>query len=185
MQIMSEEQAETKPKVENANVINLVVKDQDGEVHFKVCLTMDWPCPLNAELPTKSIRRYFLLILQGLETLIICWCFRAQVKPHTAMQRIMDAYAQKKGVEAKEIRFLFDGTRVRPEMTPQGLDMEVGPVQRAPALIINMRLIPGRGSLIHFLAFAGRRCDRRCSGASLTLHSLVRHLLDLVEHGGR
>ena len=34
---MSEDQAETKPKVENAAaVINLVVKDSEGEVHFKV-----------------------------------------------------------------------------------------------------------------------------------------------------
>ena len=31
---MGDEQ-ETKPKVEAPNVINLVVKDTDGEVHFK------------------------------------------------------------------------------------------------------------------------------------------------------
>ena len=48
-----------------------------------------------------------------------------QVKPHTQMKRIMDAYAQKKAIDANQIRFLYDGNRLQPDQTPTELEMEV------------------------------------------------------------
>ena len=51
-----------------------------------------------------------------------------QVKPHTKMSRIMNAYADKKSYEVNQIRFLYDGKRLAAEMTPEELEMEDGDV---------------------------------------------------------
>lgn len=47
------------------------------------------------------------------------------MKTHTKMERIMEAYATKKAVQAREIRFLYDGHRLANNDTPTSLDMEV------------------------------------------------------------
>lgn len=44
------------------------------------------------------------------------------------MQRIMNAYADKKSYEVNQIRFLYDGRRLTDQMTPEELDMEDGDV---------------------------------------------------------
>ena len=112
---MAEEQ-ETKPKVEEAVIINLVVKDQEGEVHFKARFR---PGPSTAG---KVAWKYFCSgFLMSAPTPV-------QVKPHTKMQRIMNAYADKKSYEVNQIRFLYDGRRLTDQMTPEELDMEDGDV---------------------------------------------------------
>lgn len=41
-----------------------------------------------------------------------------KVKTHTKFQKIMEAYAGKRSVDATAIRFLYDGQRLAPESTP-------------------------------------------------------------------
>ncbi|OQR83475.1 small ubiquitin-like modifier (SUMO), partial [Thraustotheca clavata] len=47
-----------------------------------------------------------------------------KVKPHTKMEKIFTAYAQRKGVPAAALRFLLDGTRIVGEQTPKMLELE-------------------------------------------------------------
>ena len=45
-------------------------------------------------------------------------------KPHTAMGKLMNAFATRQGVNIKTVRFLFDGERIREDQTPQQLGLE-------------------------------------------------------------
>jgi len=47
-----------------------------------------------------------------------------KVKRTTQFSKVMTAYCKKVGAEAESVRFLFDGTRIRPDQTPAELDME-------------------------------------------------------------
>ncbi|OQR82913.1 small ubiquitin-like modifier (SUMO) [Achlya hypogyna] len=47
-----------------------------------------------------------------------------KVKPHTKMEKIFSAYAQRKGVPVSALRFLLDGTRIAPDQTPKMLELE-------------------------------------------------------------
>lgn len=49
-----------------------------------------------------------------------------QVKATTKFSKIFDAYAGKKGIEAANIKFLYDGQRIRDHQTPAELGIEVG-----------------------------------------------------------
>ena len=55
--------------------------------------------------------------------------------------RIMDAYADKKSLDANQIRFLYDGKRLTVDNTPEGLDMEDGDV--IDAVLVGGTLLPG------------------------------------------
>lgn len=82
----AEGQAETQPKVEKGEPINVIVKDQHGhELHFKVRKT-------------------------------------------TKFEKIMQAYCQKKCHQMNQLRFLYDGERVKPDQSPQDVDMEDGDI---------------------------------------------------------
>ena len=70
-----------------------------------------------------------------------------QVKPHTNMQRIMDAYADKKSLDVSQIRFLYDGTRLTGDKTPQGLDMEDGDV--IDAVLVGVLCLPSVHAEVH------------------------------------
>ena len=48
------------------------------------------------------------------------------VKKTTRLNKVFDAYAQRRGVNVMTLRFLFDGQRVLSDATPQDLDMEDG-----------------------------------------------------------
>ena len=39
-----------------------------------------------------------------------------KVKKETKMQKIMDAYASRRGISASSLRFMLDGERVQPEV---------------------------------------------------------------------
>ena len=45
-------------------------------------------------------------------------------KPHTQMKKLMNAYAERMGVQLRSIRFLFDGERVQETQTPKDLGLE-------------------------------------------------------------
>jgi len=47
-----------------------------------------------------------------------------KVKKTTTFSKVMHAYCKKVGAEIENLRFLFDGQRLRPEQTPADLDME-------------------------------------------------------------
>lgn len=47
-----------------------------------------------------------------------------KVKRTTPFSKIMSAYCKKVGQDLENVRFLFDGQRVKPENTPAELEME-------------------------------------------------------------
>ena len=47
-----------------------------------------------------------------------------KVKKDTKMQKIMDAYAARKGVQTMALRFALDGDRIKPDDTPKMLELE-------------------------------------------------------------
>jgi len=47
-----------------------------------------------------------------------------KVKKTTSFAKVMNAYCKKVGADPEQVRFLFDGQRLRSEQTPQDLDME-------------------------------------------------------------
>jgi len=47
-----------------------------------------------------------------------------KIKRKTPMRKLISAYCQKQGLEQTSVRFLFDGTPIAPESTPDQLDMQ-------------------------------------------------------------
>jgi small ubiquitin-related modifier len=47
-----------------------------------------------------------------------------KVKKTTRMEKVFNAYAQRKGVNAGALRFLLDGQRINGDQTPKLLDLE-------------------------------------------------------------
>ncbi len=47
-----------------------------------------------------------------------------RVKKTTKMQKIFDAYAQRRGIAAGSLRFLMDGERIQPDQTPKMLELD-------------------------------------------------------------
>merc|ERR1712166_460076 len=47
-----------------------------------------------------------------------------KVKKSTQFSKVMSAYCKKVGADMDNVRFLFDGQRIRPDHTPEDLDME-------------------------------------------------------------
>ena len=51
-----------------------------------------------------------------------------ECKQTTPLQKLMNAFCQRQGVNSASVRFLFDGQRLNPQQTPQELEMEDGDV---------------------------------------------------------
>jgi small ubiquitin-related modifier len=51
-----------------------------------------------------------------------------KIKQHTSLEKLMNAYCQRKGVATTTVRFLFDGARIKSGQTPKDLEMESGDV---------------------------------------------------------
>ncbi|KAK3253573.1 hypothetical protein CYMTET_37178 [Cymbomonas tetramitiformis] len=49
-----------------------------------------------------------------------------RVKTTTKFDKIMSAFCEKRGIDKQLTRFIFDGHRLRPDQTPQEVDMEEG-----------------------------------------------------------
>ncbi|RAH48192.1 SUMO family protein SMT3 [Aspergillus brunneoviolaceus CBS 621.78] len=49
-----------------------------------------------------------------------------KIKRSTQLKKLMDAFCERQGKQPSTVRFLFDGTRVRPEDTPDTLEMADG-----------------------------------------------------------
>ncbi|KAJ5687242.1 hypothetical protein N7536_009861 [Penicillium majusculum] len=49
-----------------------------------------------------------------------------KIKRTTQLKKLMDAFCERQGKQMSTVRFLFDGTRVRPEDSPETLDMADG-----------------------------------------------------------
>lgn len=48
------------------------------------------------------------------------------MKPTTKFEKILNAFCNKKAVDANQVRFVYDGTRVNPFATPSDLGMDDG-----------------------------------------------------------
>ena len=44
-----------------------------------------------------------------------------KIKRSTPLKKLMDAFCDRQGKQPSTVRFLFDGTRVRPDDTPDGV----------------------------------------------------------------
>ncbi|KAG2198903.1 ubiquitin-related domain-containing protein [Mucor mucedo] len=49
-----------------------------------------------------------------------------KIKRSTQLRKLMDAYCERQGKQPGSVRFLYDGTRVLPQDTPNELDMDDG-----------------------------------------------------------
>jgi len=49
-----------------------------------------------------------------------------KIKRSTQLKKLMDAFCDRQGKAANSVRFLFDGSRVQPNDTPDTLDMQDG-----------------------------------------------------------
>ena len=49
-----------------------------------------------------------------------------KVRPSTKFSKVFDAYCQRKALQPNAVRFLMDGERLRPDQTPEEMDMEDG-----------------------------------------------------------
>ncbi|KAJ5180662.1 Ubiquitin-like protein SMT3 [Penicillium capsulatum] len=49
-----------------------------------------------------------------------------KIKRSTPLKKLMDAFCDRQGKQQATVRFLFDGTRVRPDDTPDALEMADG-----------------------------------------------------------
>lgn len=49
-----------------------------------------------------------------------------KIKSTTQLKKLMDAYCQRQGLAANNVRFLFDGERLHEGQTPKELSMENG-----------------------------------------------------------
>ncbi|EEH17928.1 hypothetical protein PABG_00491 [Paracoccidioides brasiliensis Pb03] len=49
-----------------------------------------------------------------------------KIKRSTQLKKLMEAFCQRQGKDMTQVRFLFDGTRVRQDDTPDTLDMADG-----------------------------------------------------------
>ena len=49
-------------------------------------------------------------------------------KAQTALNKLMNAFCQRQGVNLNAVRFIFDGSRINSSQTPEDLEMEDGDV---------------------------------------------------------
>jgi len=49
-----------------------------------------------------------------------------KIKRTTALSKLMNAFCERQGKALSSVRFLFDGNRVNPTDSPDGLDMQDG-----------------------------------------------------------
>ena len=110
---------EEKPQVDH---LNLKVVTQDGNEIFFKCAAV--PPPPAALPDLRASRCAAAEIFAGSLTRR---SFR-RCKKTTALSKLMNAFCQRQGVNLNAVRFLFDGTRINSDQTPEGLEMEDGDV---------------------------------------------------------
>lgn len=49
-----------------------------------------------------------------------------KIKRSTALRKLMETYCERQGKSMSTVRFLVDGERIRPEQSPEELEMEDG-----------------------------------------------------------
>lgn len=63
------------------------------------------------------------------------------------MQKIMEAYAQRKGISSASLRFVIDGERLQPDSTPKMLELEEN-----DQVDVMLETVGGSGSVESLLA---------------------------------
>ena len=111
---------EEKPQVDH---LNLKVVTQDGnDIFFKFAAV---PPPPAALPDLRASRCAAAEIFAGSHTRRSA---SRRCKKTTALSKLMNAFCQRQGVNLNAVRFLFDGTRINSDQTPEGLEMEDGDV---------------------------------------------------------
>ena len=111
---------EEKPQVDH---LNLKVVTQDGNEIFFKCAAV--PPPPAALPDLRASRCAAAEIFAGSHTRRSA---SRRCKKTTALSKLMNAFCQRQGVNLNAVRFLFDGTRINSDQTPEGLEMEDGDV---------------------------------------------------------
>ncbi|KAG0145876.1 hypothetical protein CROQUDRAFT_93342 [Cronartium quercuum f. sp. fusiforme G11] len=89
-----------------------------------------------------------------------------KVKPTIKFEKLINAYAERAGHVKDSVRFIFDGARVKPQDTPQ--DLEMGDDDTIDAVIEQVRCRPTDASQwrVHLLVCC-RSAVRTLSGGNL------------------
>ena len=111
---------EEKPQVDH---LNLKVVTQDGNEIFFKCAAVP---PPPAALP--DLRASRCAAAEIFARSLTCRSACRRCKKTTALSKLMNAFCQRQGVNLNAVRFLFDGTRINSDQTPEGLEMEDGDV---------------------------------------------------------
>jgi Ubiquitin-2 like Rad60 SUMO-like len=122
-----EDTAETKPKLEGGDdgILSIKVKDQQGgEVRKDSPPCVLHTCACSSQLQANGAHSTLPHALQVV----------FKVKKTTKFNKILSAFCQKKAVDQAQVRFIFDGQRVRPEATPEELGMENDDVSTSQGL---------------------------------------------------
>ena len=61
-----------------------------------------------------------------------------KIKKKTQLMKLMEAYCARQSLQMEQIRFLFDGNRLRDTQTPDELDMEDDDVIDAAAMLFQV-----------------------------------------------
>jgi hypothetical protein len=94
------------------------------------------------------------------------------------MGKIFAAYAQKKGVALDAYRFLSDGQRVGPEMTPLGLGLEEGDV--LDAMLAQEGGVTGSGGRVRM-----PHNNRVSSSASMQTNDMWKNTIGCGRHAAQ
>ena len=111
---------EEKPQVDH---LNLKVVTQDGNEIFFKCAAVP---PPPAALP--DLRAARCAARRNICGSLTRRSASRRCKKTTALSKLMNAFCQRQGVNLNAVRFLFDGTRINSDQTPEGLEMEDGDV---------------------------------------------------------
>lgn len=71
-----------------------------------------------------------------------------KIKRTTQLKKLMDAFCERQGKQLSTVRFLFDGTRVRPEDTPETVCVTMFPLPFISPVCADARLTRSVGMLL-------------------------------------
>lgn len=98
---------------DTGDTITLRVKDQTGdEMFFKVKKNTKMQVRLMMRISGQLLKRHHIHFM----TFLLTWSI--------FVQKIFDAFAQRKGIGAGSLRFMLDGERLKGEQTPKMLELE-------------------------------------------------------------
>lgn len=74
-----------------------------------------------------------------------------KIKRTTQLKKLMDAFCERQGKQLQTVRFLFDGTRVRPEDSPETVSIASSPLMTASPVVATAKRVS-----------VGKEANNRC-----------------------